>query len=142
MVIKHFEASIKNKEILDQALENLQLSKIHLISWCQTRMGHFLKACSVANDALPAIYDVMATCNIRQDERDSLFTAQSVYLLKLMSCLEPPFMEIYLRPSDKSNLLVSEVFNINEKMISKVSIINTKNADKFLESLHIDENGW
>ena len=79
-VIKHFEASIKNKEILDQALENLQLSKIHLISWCQTRMGHFLKACSVANDALPAIYDVMATCNIRQDERDSLFTAQSVYL--------------------------------------------------------------
>ena len=31
-VIKHFEASIKNKEILDQALENLQLSKICLIS--------------------------------------------------------------------------------------------------------------
>ena len=75
MVIKHFEASIKNKEILDQALENLQLSKIHLISWCQTRMGHFLKACSVANDALPAIYDVIATCNIRQNERDSLLTA-------------------------------------------------------------------
>ena len=54
MVIEHFEASIKNKEILDQALENLPLSKIHLISWCQTRMGHFLKACFVANDALPA----------------------------------------------------------------------------------------
>ena len=26
-------------------------------------------------------------------------------------------------------------------MISKVSIIDTKNADEFLESLHIDENG-
>ena len=58
-----------------------------------------------------------------------------------MSCLEPPFMETYLRPSNKSNLLVSEVFNINEKMISKVSIIDTKNTDEFLESLHIDENG-
>ena len=103
-------------------------------------MGHFLKACSVANDVLSAIYDVMATCNISQDERDSLFTAQSVYLLKLMSCLEPPFMETYLRPSDKSNL-VSEVFSINEKMISKVSIIDTKNAEEFLENLHIDENG-
>ena len=104
-------------------------------------MGHFLKECSVANDALTAICDVMATCNIRQDERDSLFTAQSVYLLKLMSCLEPPFMETYLRPSDKINLLVSEVFNINEKMISKVSINGTTNADEFLESLHIGENG-
>ena len=31
--------------------------------------------------------------------------------------------------------------DINEKMISKVSIIDTKNADEFLESLHIDENG-
>ena len=77
----------------------------------------------------------MATCNIRQDERDSLFIVQSVYLLKFMSYLEPPFMETYLRPSDKSNLLVSEVFNINGKMISKVSIIDTKNADDFLESL-------
>ena len=26
-------------------------------------------------------------------------------------------------------------------MIPKVSIIDTKNADEFLESLHIDENG-
>ena len=31
-VIKHFEASIKSKDILDLALENLQLSKIYLIS--------------------------------------------------------------------------------------------------------------
>ena len=58
----------------------------------------------------------------------------------LMSCLEPPFMETYFRPSGKSNL-VSEVFNINEKMISEVSIIDTKNAEEFLEKLHIDENG-
>ena len=68
-------------------------------------MGQSLKVCSVANDALPAVCDVMATCNICQDERDSLFTAQSIYLLKLMSCLEPLFMETYLRPSNKSNLV-------------------------------------
>ena len=98
-VIKHFEASTKSKEILDQI-------QIHLISRRQTWIGHFLKACSVANDTLPAIYDVMAICNIRQDERDSLFTAQSVYLLKLMSFFEPSFMGTYLRSSDKSNLLV------------------------------------
>ena len=96
-IIKHFEASIKNKEILEQALEILQLSQVHLFSRCQAQMGHFLKTCSLANDELPAIYHIMATCNIRQDERDSLFTVQSVYLLKLMTCFEKPFMEAYLR---------------------------------------------
>ena len=35
-IIKHFEASIKNTEILDQTLEKLKLSQVHLISWCQT----------------------------------------------------------------------------------------------------------
>ena len=78
-------------------------------------MGHFLQACSVANDALLAIYDVIVTCNIRQDERDSLFTAESIYILKSMSCLELAFIEAYLKPSDKSNLLVSEFFSLSEK---------------------------
>ena len=59
----------------------------------------------------------MATCNIHQDEMDSLFTAQSIYLLKLMTCLEKPFMEAYLRPSDKSDLLVSAVFSISVKWL-------------------------
>ena len=133
-IIKHFEASIKNKEILNQALENLQLSQVHLISWCQTRMGHFHKACSVANDKLSAIYDVMATCNIHQDKMNSLFTVQSIYLLKLMTCLEKPFMGAYLRPSDKSDLLVSAVFNISEKLVILVIYFNTLNFKDFIQA--------
>ena len=54
-------------------------------------MGHFLKTCSVANDALPAIYDIMATCNIRQDERASLFTVESIYLLKFNDLFRETF---------------------------------------------------
>ena len=57
-----------------------------------------------------------------------------------MTCLEKPFMWVYLRPKDKSNLLVREVFNSSEKMVSRVSILNSENADKILESLHFDDN--
>ena len=57
-----------------------------------------------------------------------------------MTCLEKPFMWTYLRPKDKSNLLVREVFNSSEKMVSRVSILSSENADKILESLHFDDN--
>ena len=66
-VIKHFESSIKNKELLDEAMEILKLQLLHLTSSCQTR--HFLKACKVLDDMLPALYDTMQTEGIRVDER-------------------------------------------------------------------------
>ena len=97
-------------------------------------MGHFLKTCSVANDALSAIYGVMTTWNICKDKRNSLFTVQSIHLMKLMTCLEKHFTEAYLRSSNKNNLLISDVFSISEKMVSRVSVLNT-------ESLHSDDNG-
>ena len=51
-VVKHFESTIQNKELLDEAIEILELQPLHLISWSQTRMGHFLKACKVFDDML------------------------------------------------------------------------------------------
>ena len=44
-VVKHFHCSVKSKELLDKALEMVEIEKgIHLISWCSTRIGHFLTA--------------------------------------------------------------------------------------------------
>ena len=43
-IIKHFQCSVKDKEILDTCLGILELGKMHL-SWCGTRMAHFLDAC-------------------------------------------------------------------------------------------------
>ena len=58
-----------------------------------------------------------------------------------MTCVEKRFIEAYPRPSGKSYLLVSEFFNISEKMVSKVSVLDTKGANRFLESLHFDDSG-
>ena len=63
--------------------------------------GNFLSACTAMENALLAVYGVMSTMKVRVDEREILFTAQNVYILKGMSCLEPTFMESFLRPSDK-----------------------------------------
>ena len=142
-VTNHFANSIKNKERLDECMRILDLTPLNLISWCQTRMAHFLTACTVFDTNLPALYDSMSTLDIRVEEREQLFTAMSIYVLKVVASLEPVFMKTYLRASDKSNLLVSESYNIANKLavdLQKDSL-ETKNADSFLESLHFDENG-
>ena len=53
-VVKHFETSVKNKELLDDAMVILKVKPLHLVYWCNTRMGHFLKAEAIFDDMLPA----------------------------------------------------------------------------------------
>ena len=55
-IAKHFKSSIRNKELLSECLSILEVQPIPLISWCQTRMGYFFKACTACNDILPAEY--------------------------------------------------------------------------------------
>ena len=107
-------------------------------------MAHFLTACTVFDANLPALYDVMSTFHIRVEEREQLFTATSIHVLKVVSSLEPLFVQTYLRASDKSSLLVSESFHIANKLAIKLEeeSLETLSADSFADSLHFDENGW
>ena len=141
-ITKHFESSIKKKELLNECLSILEVQPIHLISWCQTRMGYFFKACTACNDILPAVYDVMATANIHVEERDIFFTAKNIYTLKLVSDVKPFFRRELLHPSDKSDLLVSTVYNQASSVAEKISDdFVTESATEFLHSLQPDENG-
>ena len=140
-ITKHFEASIKNKERLDECMKILELTPLHLISWCQTRMAHFLTACTVFDTNLPALYDAMSTLDIRVEEREQLFTATSIYVLKVVSSLEPLFVQTYLRAADRSNLLVSQSFHIANKLAIKLEeeSLETQSADSFAESLVVSK---
>ena len=140
-VVKHFESSIKNKELLDEAMEILELQPLHLISWCETRMGHFLKACKVFDEMLPAVYDTMYTKGIRADERDLLFRAENIFIVKVLADIQPNFEKGYLRKADKSSLLVSTAYNTAKSSASSITSVKTPGADKFKDFLRLDENG-
>ena len=58
-------------------------------------MGHFLKACKVFNDMLPAVYDTMYTKGIRVDERDLLFTAENIFMVNVFADIQPNFEKGY-----------------------------------------------
>ena len=71
--VKYFEASVKNKELLDDVTEILEVKPLHFISWCQTRMTHLFKASATFDEKLLAVYNMMYTNNLKPDYRDVLF---------------------------------------------------------------------
>ena len=140
-ITKHFESSVKNKEKLNECMQMMNLTPIHLISWCTTRMAHFLEACVVFEEMLVPIHDTMFSLNIRNEERDVLFTAENLYTLKIMCDIYKDFHHGYVRMVDKSSLLVSTVFKIAQETADNIESIKTPKADAFLNGLEIDNNG-
>ena len=140
-VIKHFELSVKNKEKLDECMEILGMTPIHLLSWCSTRMAHFLEACVRFNKMLVPVYDAMFTLNIKKEERDALFTVKNLFIIQLMHDVRDVFTDKYLRKVDKSNQLVSSVFHLASQTADSISGHSTPKSDAFSRNLDIDGKG-
>ena len=73
-IVKNFSYSIKIKESLDQAMKMLQMTPFHLLSWCATRMCHFLDACVICDDSLVPLYNTLVPCNVNTESRNRFFS--------------------------------------------------------------------
>ena len=140
-VTKHFTNSCKSKEQLDKAMCMLELKPIHMLSWCATRMAHFMEACVSFDDILIPMYDTMFTSGLRKEDRDKLFTAENIYTVKVIKDLNKAFFVKYLRKVDKTFLLVSTVYKTAQDAAIEISDIATPTADEFLDLLQLDPNG-
>ena len=88
---------MKNKERLDQVIKMLQMAPFHLLSWCATRMCHFLDVCIIFGDSLVPLYNTLVPCNVNTEPRDKKTLKKKHLLLKATE----PFLR-YLRQVDKS----------------------------------------
>ena len=104
-------------------------------------MAHFLDACHVLENMIVALYDAMFTQSIRKEERNSFFSPENLFILKLMVDVRKCLKNGYLRKVDKSNALVSYVYGIAHTTSSEMSSLKTPKDDAFLDSLEFDGNG-
>ena len=141
-VVKHFKFSGKSKEILVSSMAKLEMNKgIHLVTWCATRMAHFLVACKRFNDLLVPVYNSMYTENLKPEERDKLFEVENVFTLKVVSDIHGIMHNKLLRSVDKSQCLVSTVYSTAQSSANKVINMKPPSAEIFMNSLSIDPNG-
>ena len=80
------------------------------------------------------------TEGINVDEWDLSFSVMNVYILKIMSDLKPMFEGTFLWQADKTDLLVSRVFDISDSFASPLESLTTPSADAFQDLLHFDQN--
>ena len=89
-------------------------------------MANFLDACHVLENIIIALYDAMFTQSIRKEERDSFFSPENLFILKLMVDVRKCLKNGYLRKVDKSNALVSCLWNCSYHIIRNVQPEDTK----------------
>ena len=140
--LKHFTMSPKSTEFLNNALNALELSSVHMLNWASARMAGFMDACVQASEILIPFLDTLVAGNIRPDETKFIASPKGVYLIQLFADLQCIFTDSYLHHVDSDSVLICETYNVAQKTVQTLlnEELKTPNADALLEGLHSDRN--
>lgn len=86
------------------------LTPIHLLSWCGTRMTHFLDVCVQIERVLKPLFDTIMSANIIPEKRDRYFTANDFFWLKILIGIQGAYCPTYLKKVNLSASLIFEVY--------------------------------
>ena len=78
--------------------------------------------------------------DLKQEERDKLFQGNNIFTMKLIADLQPIMLYRLQRTVDKDGHLVSETYSLAQQTAKDARKLETPTADKFVESLHLDNN--
>ena len=101
----------------------------------------FFEACKRFDERLIPVYNAMVTMDLKQEERDKLFQANNIFTMKLIADLQPIMLNRLQRTVDKDGHLVSESYRLAQQNANDARKLETPTADKFVESLHLENNG-
>ena len=89
------------------------MKPIHWMTFCPTRMNYLFQSCLQVVKILVAICDVLATADIKEEERAYFMSPKGMITLHLLADLQSVFTKEYLRKLDVDKGLIIEVYKIN-----------------------------
>ena len=141
VLLRHFQLSGKSSELLREALSNLELKELHMVTWCPTRMSYMLSASKLTVKNLVGISDVLASADIKE-ERSSIMTPEFMIILHCLADLDSIFGKHFLKALDTNDALIIKVYNISMQFAEKISTnFKTPLLDTFLDGLNEDQAG-
>ena len=141
-ILKHFQKSGKSTSLLNEALDQLDMKQLHLVSFCPTRMAYLLSACIQVVNMIVPFSDVLTTADIRVEERDTFLSPKSLCILHLLADLEPIFQKDYLKILDLDDSTIITAYETSMKFADKIkNKFESKRFNTFLDGLYEDENG-
>ena len=141
-ILKHFSQSPKSTELLNKALDALELNNIHMLVWGGTRMAGFLDACKQSSSILVPFLDTLITGNIRDEETAIILSPKGLFTLELFADLHSVFSNQYLHCVDSDKILSCEVFDVAHRTANKLvdPSLKTPKADNIFKNLNVDNN--
>ena len=88
ILLRHFQLSGKSTQLLNKAITNLEMKKVHMLSWYLTRMSYLFSTCKLTVDKLIALYNVLVSADIKKEERAYIMGPQSMIILQILADLE------------------------------------------------------
>ena len=142
ILLNHLHLSGKSTALLKEAMHNLDMKPVHLVTWCPTRMMHLLIACRQTVENLVPICNVLVSADIKREERASIMSPKFMIMLHLLSDLEVVFGKELLRPLDCDDALIIEAYTLTMCFVEKQeSNVKTPQLDRFMEGLKVDQFG-
>ena len=141
VILRHFQLSGKSTALLKEALEIMDMKTIHMMTYCPTRISYLLTASTQIVNLLVPLSDVLATANIKEEERSLFMSPKGMILVHLLADLKNIFFKNYLKVFDYHNGLVISSYQISMSFAEKMKDFETELTDNFVENLNKDING-
>ena len=99
-ILRHFQLSGKSTALLNKALEMMDITTIHMMTYCPTQMSYLLTASTQIVNLLVPLCDALATANIKKEERSLFMSPKGMILVNLLADLKNIFFNNYLKILD------------------------------------------
>ena len=141
-VLRHFKLSGKSTSLLNDALANLEMKPIHLMTWCPTRMSYILTASKRTVETLVPLCDVLVSADIKRVDKLYFMSAKSMIILHIPADLESTFIGSLLRKSDSDDSLIIEAYHCAVQFAEGTrNKFDTPLLDAFLGGVQVDNHG-
>ena len=92
------------------------MKKVHMMSFCLTRMAYLLKAAAHSVKFLVPLCNVLVTLDVKKEQRDVFLTPKSMFVLHALADLEKPFQKQFLKALYTDQSIVIDVYRINSAL--------------------------
>ena len=141
-VMKHFQLSGKSTSSLNEVLHVMGMKKVHLFSFCPTRMMYLLTSCAKSVELVVPLCDVLVTLDLKKEERDAFMSPKSISIMHILADLDPTFRAGLLKQLDTDDGLIINAYRINEDFYQLLEgDVKFPKLEGFLDSLTEDEHG-
>ena len=134
-ILCHFKLSGKSTALLNETLEMMDTKTIHMMTYCPTRMPYLLTASTQIVNLLVPLCDILATANIREEERSLFMSPKGMILVHLLADLKNIFFKNYLKILDYHDGLIISYYQISMSFAEAMKDFETNLTDNFVENL-------